>query len=76
MSLRSRLPAEVSFSLATLSLLSTMRGNTPQSGFPLNYADDLLEELLDYIEELAFDEDGLDPGEPISEETYHYHDRN
>jgi SWI/SNF chromatin-remodeling complex subunit SWI1 len=54
MSLRSRLAIELSYALATVALLSTMRGGTPDSGFPIAQCTDLLDELLDLLEELAF----------------------
>lgn len=54
MSLRSRLATELSYGLATLSILSTMRGGTPDSGFPIMQCTDLLDEVLDLLEELAF----------------------
>ncbi|KZT44392.1 hypothetical protein SISSUDRAFT_976648 [Sistotremastrum suecicum HHB10207 ss-3] len=55
MSLRSRLPTELSFSLASVAILSTMRGAQANSGFPLGHAEDLLSELLDLLQEKAFD---------------------
>ncbi|KAG6911850.1 hypothetical protein DXG01_000097 [Tephrocybe rancida] len=54
MSIRSRLAAELSYALTTLTLLSTMRGPTPGSGFPLVQASDLFDEVLDLLEEQAF----------------------
>ncbi|KAG6842537.1 hypothetical protein C0991_000063 [Blastosporella zonata] len=54
MSIRSRLATELSYALTTLTLLSTMRGPTPGSGFPLVQASDLFEEVLDLLEEQAF----------------------
>ncbi|KAH0590556.1 hypothetical protein H2248_000698 [Termitomyces sp. 'cryptogamus'] len=54
MSIRSRLAAELSYALTTLTLLSTMRGATPGSGFPLVQAPELFDEVLDLLEEQAF----------------------
>lgn len=55
MSIRSRLTIELSYALTTLTLLSTMRGPTPGSGFPIAQCADLLEEVLDLLEDEAFD---------------------
>ncbi|KAF7339818.1 hypothetical protein MVEN_01898300 [Mycena venus] len=67
MSIRSQLSTELSYALTTFTLLSTMRGDTPTSGFPIVQCADLLEEVLDLLEERAFDgvEDfaDLDPSE-------------
>ena len=54
MSIRSRLSTELSYALTTFTLLSTMRGQTPGSGFPVFQSSDLLDETLDLLEELAF----------------------
>ncbi|KAG2129913.1 hypothetical protein DEU56DRAFT_816192 [Suillus clintonianus] len=54
MSIRSRLNSELSYALTTMTLLSTMRGPTPGSGFPISQCTDLLEEVLDLLEEEAF----------------------
>lgn len=54
MSIRSRLSTELSYALTTFTLLSTMRGQTPGSGFPVYQSSDLLDEMLDLLEELAF----------------------
>ncbi|TFK41003.1 hypothetical protein BDQ12DRAFT_703844 [Crucibulum laeve] len=54
MSLRSRLSTELSYALTTFTLLSTMRGQTPGSGFPIFQCVDLLDEMLDLLEEEAF----------------------
>ena len=56
MSLRSRISTELSYALTTLVILSTMRGSTPDSGFPINQCGELLEEVLDLLEEAAFDD--------------------
>ncbi|KDQ63780.1 hypothetical protein JAAARDRAFT_29820 [Jaapia argillacea MUCL 33604] len=55
MSIRSRLAVELSYALTTFTLLSTMRGQTPTSGFPIFQCQDLLEETLDLLEDIAFD---------------------
>ncbi|KDQ08455.1 hypothetical protein BOTBODRAFT_69755 [Botryobasidium botryosum FD-172 SS1] len=57
MSLRSRLGIEVSYALTTFTLLSTMTGAHPGQGFPLHMCEDLLEVLLDFLEEEAFEGD-------------------
>lgn len=54
MSIRSRISTELSYALTTLVLLSTMRSSGPDTGFPLGQCGELLEELLDLLEELAF----------------------
>jgi SWI/SNF chromatin-remodeling complex subunit SWI1 len=54
MSLRSRISTEVSYALTTLTLISTMKGQTPGTGFPIAQCEDLMEELLDLLEEEAF----------------------
>ena len=54
MSLRSRLAIEMAYALTTITVLSTMRGQTPGSGFPIYQCGDLFDELLDLMEELAF----------------------
>lgn len=55
MSIRSRLSTEMAYALTTFTLLSTMKGQTPGSGFPIFQCVDLLEEVLDLLEEQAFD---------------------
>lgn len=55
MSIRCRLTVELSYALTTLTLLSTMKGPTPGSGFPIAQCSDLLEEVLDLLEDEAFD---------------------
>ncbi|KAF8973884.1 hypothetical protein BDZ97DRAFT_402638 [Flammula alnicola] len=54
MSIRSRLSIELSYALTTLTVLSTMRGQTSGSGFPIYNCPDLLDDILDLMEELAF----------------------
>jgi SWI/SNF chromatin-remodeling complex subunit SWI1 len=66
MSIRSRLSTELSYALTTFTLLSTMRGQTPGSGFPIVQCPDLLDEILDLVEDEAFgEEEDLEP--PIDE---------
>ncbi|KAF8633935.1 hypothetical protein AX15_001119 [Amanita polypyramis BW_CC] len=60
MSIRSRISVELSYALTTLTLLSTMRGPTQGTGFPIMQCVDLLEEILDLLEEVAF-QDAQDP---------------
>ncbi|KAG7099359.1 hypothetical protein E1B28_001215 [Marasmius oreades] len=62
MSIRSRLSTELSYALTTFTLLSTMKGQQPNTGFPLHNAPDLLDEVLDLLEDLAFEgvEDSFD----------------
>ncbi|KAK7064389.1 hypothetical protein R3P38DRAFT_2824227 [Favolaschia claudopus] len=55
MSIRSQLSTELSYALTTFTLLSSMRGDTPTSGFPIAQCPDLLDEVLDLLEERAFD---------------------
>lgn len=54
MSLRSRLPTELSYAITILSVLSTMRGQSLDTGFSLQQCDELLDELLDLLSEQAF----------------------
>lgn len=70
MSLRSRISTELSYSLTTLIILSTMRGAAPDTGFPISQCEDLLEELLDLLEELAFNgQNEIDPPLGIDDNT-------
>ncbi len=55
MSISSRISTELSYALTTLTILSTMKGQTPGSGFPLHQCGDLFDELLDLMEELALE---------------------
>ncbi|KAK0465423.1 uncharacterized protein EV420DRAFT_958602 [Desarmillaria tabescens] len=55
LSLSSRISTELSYALTTLTILSTMKGQTPGSGFPLHQCGDLFDELLDLMEELALE---------------------
>ncbi|KAH8120091.1 hypothetical protein DFH11DRAFT_1838066 [Phellopilus nigrolimitatus] len=54
MSLRSRISTELSYGLTTLILLSTMRSAAPDTGFVIGQCEELLDEVLDLLEELAF----------------------
>ena len=54
MSLCSNLPTELSYALTTLTIFSTMRGQSPGSGFPIFQCPDLFDDLLDLLEQLAF----------------------
>ncbi len=54
MSVRSKLPTELSYALTTLTILSTMRGQNPGSGFPIFQCPDLFDDVLDLLEEEAF----------------------
>jgi SWI/SNF chromatin-remodeling complex subunit SWI1 len=55
MSIRSRLSTELSYALTTFTLLSTMRGQTAGSGFPIFQCVDLLDEMLHLLVDQAFD---------------------
>jgi SWI/SNF chromatin-remodeling complex subunit SWI1 len=54
LSIRSRLSGELSYALTTFTLVSTMRGQTHGSGFPIAQCPDLLDEVLDLVEDEAF----------------------
>ncbi|KAF9240916.1 hypothetical protein BU15DRAFT_87481 [Melanogaster broomeanus] len=70
MSIRSRLTTELSYALTTFTLLSTMKGPTPGSGFPIAQCTDLLEEVLDLMEDEAFDGDADTPQDRLTGDTY------
>ncbi|KAG8219929.1 hypothetical protein J3R82DRAFT_927 [Butyriboletus roseoflavus] len=70
MSIRCRLTVELSYALTTLTLLSTMKGPTPGSGFPIAQCTDLLEEVLDLLEEEAFDGVADTPHYCLTEDTH------
>lgn len=70
MSIRCRLTVELSYALTTLTLLSTMKGPTPGSGFPIAQCTDLLEEVLDLLEEEAFDGVADTPQYFLTEDTH------
>ncbi|KAK1223825.1 hypothetical protein PQX77_013349 [Marasmius sp. AFHP31] len=71
MSIRSRLSTELSYALTTFTLLSTMKGQQPNTGFPLHNAPDLLDEVFDLLEDLAFEgvEDSFDSARDDQEVT-------
>lgn len=71
LSIRSRLSTELSYALTTFSLLSTMKGQSPGSGFPINQCQDLLDEVLDLLEDTAFDgaEDSFEP-QPLDSDEH------
>ncbi|KAG9314493.1 hypothetical protein JVU11DRAFT_5290 [Chiua virens] len=69
MSIRCRLTVELSYALTTLTLLSTMKGPTPGSGFPIAQCADLLEEVLDLLEDEAFDGVGDTPQDCLTEDA-------
>ncbi|KIJ21616.1 hypothetical protein PAXINDRAFT_165068 [Paxillus involutus ATCC 200175] len=70
MSIRSRLTVELSYALTTLTLLSTMKGPTPGSGFPIAQCTDLLEEVLDLLEDEAFGGAADTPQHRLTENTH------
>ncbi|KAF7310739.1 ARID domain-containing protein [Mycena chlorophos] len=51
---RSQLSTELSYALTTITVLTTMRGDTPQSGFPIAQCHELLDDMLDLLEDKAF----------------------
>lgn len=55
LSLRSRISSEISYALTTFTLLTLMRGTQKDVGFPILQCPDLLEEVIDLLEDLAFD---------------------
>ncbi|TFY72887.1 hypothetical protein EVG20_g112, partial [Dentipellis fragilis] len=65
MSIRSRISTELSYALTTLTLLSIMRGPNG-TGFPIHNCEELVEELLDLLEEIAF---GTDEAKHWEDET-------
>ncbi|EMD41777.1 hypothetical protein CERSUDRAFT_110346 [Gelatoporia subvermispora B] len=74
LSLRSRLSTELSYALSTFTFISIMPGNHKDSGFPISQAPDLLEEVLDLIEDLAFDsvDDSSDIEDPPGPHIWTY----
>lgn len=54
MSIRSRISTELSYGLTTFTILTLMR--MKDASFPITQAPDLFEELLDLVEEVAFEE--------------------
>ncbi|KAJ3545888.1 hypothetical protein NMY22_g2260 [Coprinellus aureogranulatus] len=65
LSFRSRLATELSWGITALSLLSTMRAQTPGSGFPIMNCPDLMEEVLDLAEDLAFNGPEASPDDQL-----------
>lgn len=57
LSLRSRISTELSYALTTFTLLTLMRGPQKDLGFPITQCTDLLEEAIDLLEDLAFDDE-------------------
>ncbi|KAI0322685.1 hypothetical protein OF83DRAFT_1167378 [Amylostereum chailletii] len=66
MSVRSRISTELSYALSTFTLLSIMRGPTG-GGFPIGNCEELLEEVMDLVEEAAFEE-GADEWDPTGDD--------
>ncbi|KAI8995524.1 hypothetical protein BD414DRAFT_479785 [Trametes punicea] len=67
LSLRSRVSTEVSYALTTFTILTLLRAPDQGRGFPIVQAPDLLDEMVDLVEDLAFDEDedeGYPDGDP------------
>ena len=64
LSLRSRISMELSYALTTFTILTLMPFK--HSGFPISQAPDLFEELLDLVEDIAFEgaEDTWSKNEP------------
>ncbi|KAI0361749.1 hypothetical protein OH77DRAFT_1492728 [Trametes cingulata] len=63
LSLRSRVSTEMSYALTTFTILTLLRGSNQGGGFPILQAPELLDELVDLVEDLAF-EDVEDEGYP------------
>ncbi|KAH9857885.1 hypothetical protein C2E23DRAFT_718417 [Lenzites betulinus] len=55
LSLRSRVSTEMSYALTTFTLLTLLRGSNHGGGFPIMQAPDLLDEMVDLVEDIAFD---------------------
>ncbi|KAI0778073.1 hypothetical protein BD413DRAFT_466303 [Trametes elegans] len=55
LSLRSRVSTEISYALTTFTLLTLLRGSNQGGGFPIMQAPELLDEMVDLVEDLAFD---------------------
>ncbi|OSD03539.1 hypothetical protein PYCCODRAFT_1476932 [Trametes coccinea BRFM310] len=55
LSLRSRVSTEVSYALTTFTILTLLRAPDQGRGFPIMQAPDLLDEMVDLVEDLAFD---------------------
>ncbi|EIW64780.1 uncharacterized protein TRAVEDRAFT_33530 [Trametes versicolor FP-101664 SS1] len=68
LSLRSRVSTEMSYALTTFTLLTLMRGSNQGGGFPIAQAPELLDEMVDLMEDLAFDgaeDEGYPDDSPI-----------
>ncbi|CDO72348.1 hypothetical protein BN946_scf184977.g45 [Trametes cinnabarina] len=66
LSLRSRVSTEVSYALTTFTLLTLLRAPEQGRGFPIVQAPDLFDEMVDLIEDLAFEgveDEGYAPGD-------------
>ncbi|KAI0374281.1 hypothetical protein BV20DRAFT_935514 [Pilatotrama ljubarskyi] len=55
LSLRSRVSTEMSYALTTFTILTLLRGSNQGGGFPILQAPELLDEMVDLVEDLAFD---------------------
>ncbi|KAI0335418.1 hypothetical protein GY45DRAFT_1431031 [Cubamyces sp. BRFM 1775] len=55
LSMRSRVPTELSYALTTFTILTLLRAPGQDRGFPIVQAPDLLDEMVDLVEDLAFD---------------------
>ncbi|KIY45435.1 hypothetical protein FISHEDRAFT_49481 [Fistulina hepatica ATCC 64428] len=55
LSLRSRMSTELSYALTTLNVLSILRARNSTSGFEVKEAPDLIDEVVDLIEDVAFE---------------------
>lgn len=71
--IRSRIPADMSYALATFTLLSTMRGQVPGSGFPIHNCAELFDEVLDLMEDEAFGETPDTEPAPADDEIFTNH---
>jgi hypothetical protein len=58
MSIRSRIPSELSYALTVLGMLSMPGKGEDKGGLGLGHCDDLLDDLVDLIEEETFGESG------------------
>ncbi|KAF7306743.1 ARID domain-containing protein [Mycena indigotica] len=54
LSIRSQLSTELAYALTTITFFSTMRGDTPNQGFPIGQCYELLDDMLDVLEDRAF----------------------
>ena len=58
MSIRSRIPSEISYALTVLGMLSMPGKGEDKGGLGLGHCGDLLDDLVDLVEEETFGEDG------------------